>query len=67
MLKIHQLDKALPRPAKSPFSLPDPPGALAWLMKSTYDPEHRAEIRQRMSPPSRESVAEIARSTGVNA
>jgi len=35
-------------------------------MKPTYDPELRAEIRKRMSPPSRESVAEIARSTGVN-
>jgi transposase-like protein len=36
-------------------------------MQSPYDPELRAEIRQRMSPPNRESVAEIARSTGVNA
>ena len=35
-------------------------------MKPTYDPELQAEIRKRMSPPSRESVAEIARSTGVN-
>ena len=35
-------------------------------MKSPYDPELLAEIRQRMSPPNRESVAEIARSTGVN-
>jgi transposase-like protein len=35
-------------------------------MKSLYDPELLAEIRQRMSPPNRESVAEIARSTGVN-
>ena len=36
-------------------------------MPSPYDPELRAEIRQRMSPPNRESLAEIARSTGVNA
>jgi transposase-like protein len=36
-------------------------------MQSPYDPELRAEIRQRMNPPNRESVAEIARSTGVNA
>ena len=36
-------------------------------MQSPYDPELRAEIRQRMSLPNRESVAEIARSTGVNA
>jgi transposase len=36
-------------------------------MPSPYDPELRAEIRQRMSPPNRESVADIARSTGVNA
>jgi len=36
-------------------------------MQSPYDPELRAEIRQRMSPPNRESVAKIARSTGVNA
>ncbi len=35
-------------------------------MQSPYDPELRAEIRQRMNPPNRESVAEIARSTGVN-
>jgi hypothetical protein len=28
-------------------------------MQSPYDPELRAEIRERMSPPSRESVAEI--------
>ena len=36
-------------------------------MQSPYDPALRAEIRQRMSPPNRESVVEIARSTGVNA
>ena len=36
------------------------------MMQSPYDPALRAEIRQRMSPPNRESVAEIARSTGVN-
>ena len=35
-------------------------------MQSPYDPALRAEIRRRMSPPNRESVAEIARSTGVN-
>ena len=33
-------------------------------MQSPYDAELRAEIRQRMSPPNRESVAEIARTTG---
>lgn len=36
-------------------------------MQSPCDPELRAEIRERMSPPNRESVAEIDRSTGVNA
>jgi transposase len=36
-------------------------------MQSPSDPELRAEIRERMGPPNRESVAEIARSTGVNA
>jgi transposase-like protein len=36
-------------------------------MQSPYGPELRAEIRQQMSPPNREGMAEIARSTGVNA
>jgi len=36
-------------------------------MQSPYDPELRAEFRQQMSPPYRESLAEIARSKGVNA
>ncbi|CAK6690144.1 transposase [Synechococcus sp. CBW1107] len=34
-------------------------------MKPIYDQAVRAEIRKRMSPPNRESVAEIARSTGI--
>jgi transposase-like protein len=34
-------------------------------MKPIYDQAVRAEIRNRMSPPNRESVAEIARSTGI--
>ena len=34
-------------------------------MKPTYDQAMRTEIRQRMSPPNRESVAEIARATGI--
>ena len=34
-------------------------------MKPTYDQAVRAEIRKRMSPPNRETVAEIARSTGI--
>jgi transposase len=37
-------------------------------MPLPYEPKLRVEIRQRMmSPPNRESVADIARSTGVNA
>ena len=34
-------------------------------MKPIYDQAVRAEIRNRMSPPNRESVAQIARSTGI--
>ncbi|MBC1260797.1 helix-turn-helix domain-containing protein [Synechococcus sp. BSF8S] len=34
-------------------------------MKPIYDQAMRAEIRDRMSPPNRGSVAEIARSTGI--
>ena len=34
-------------------------------MKPPYDTSVRDAIRQRMSPPSRESVTEIARSTGI--
>ena len=34
-------------------------------MKPTYDQTVRDAIRKRMSPPNRESVAEIARSTGI--
>lgn len=34
-------------------------------MKPIYDQAVRAEIRKRMSPPNRESVAAIARSTGI--
>lgn len=34
-------------------------------MKPTYDTAVRDQVRQRMSPPNRESVAEIARSTGI--
>jgi transposase-like protein len=34
-------------------------------MKSTYDTAVRDQVRQRMSPPNRESVAEIARATGI--
>lgn len=36
-------------------------------MKPTYDTDVREQVRQRMSPPKRESVAEIARSTGITA
>jgi transposase-like protein len=36
-------------------------------MKPPYDSALRDQIRQRMSPPNRESVAEIARSTGIAA
>jgi len=36
-------------------------------MKPTYDAAVRDAIRKRMSPPNRESVAEIARSTGITA
>lgn len=34
-------------------------------MKTLYGPAVREQVRQRMSPPKRESVAEIARSTGI--
>ena len=34
-------------------------------MKPPYDAAVRAAIRKRMSPPNRESVAAIARSTGI--
>jgi transposase-like protein len=34
-------------------------------MKPPYDQELRETIRKRMSPPNRESVAEIARTTGI--
>ena len=34
-------------------------------MQPTYDAAVRDQVRQRMSPPNRESVAEIARSTGI--
>jgi transposase-like protein len=34
-------------------------------MKPIYDQAVRAEIRNRMSPPNRESVAQIARDTGI--
>ena len=34
-------------------------------MKPTYDTAVRDQVRQRMSPPNRESVAEIARATGI--
>jgi transposase-like protein len=34
-------------------------------MKRIYGPALREQVRQRMSPPNRESVAEIARSTGI--
>jgi len=34
-------------------------------MKPTYDTAVRDQVRQRMSPPSRETVAEISRSTGI--
>jgi transposase-like protein len=34
-------------------------------MKPTYDAAVRDAIRKRMSPPNRETVAEIARSTGI--
>lgn len=36
-------------------------------MKTTYDPALRYQIRERMSPPNRESVAEIARSKAIAA
>jgi transposase-like protein len=36
-------------------------------MKPTYDAAVRDAIRKRMSPPNRESVAEIAPSTGITA
>jgi len=34
-------------------------------MKTIYGPAVREQVLQRMSPPNRESVAEIARSTGI--
>jgi transposase len=34
-------------------------------MQPTYDTVVRDQVRQRMSPPNRESVAQIARDTGI--
>ena len=36
-------------------------------MQPTYDTAVRDQVRQRMSPPNRESVAQIARATGITA
>ena len=36
-------------------------------MQSPYDAAQREAVRLRMSPPNRESVAEIARDTGITA
>lgn len=35
------------------------------MTSKPYDDALRAQIRQRMSPPNRASVAEIARATGI--
>lgn len=35
------------------------------MTSNAYDDAVREQIRQRMSPPNRESVAEIARSSGM--
>ncbi|MEB3349940.1 MAG: transposase [Cyanobacteriota bacterium] len=35
------------------------------MTSKAYDDAVREQIRQRMSPPNREGVAEIARSTGI--
>ena len=35
-------------------------------MRPIYDAQFRAEIRKRMSPPSRETVTEILRATGIS-
>ena len=34
-------------------------------MRPIYDAKFRGEIRKRMSPPSRETVTEISRATGI--
>ena len=34
-------------------------------MRTIYDAKFRGEIRKRMSPPSRETVTEISRATGI--
>ena len=35
-------------------------------MRPIYDAKFRGEIRKRMSPPSRETVTEISRATGIS-
>jgi len=35
-------------------------------MRTIYDAQFRGEIRKRMSPPSRETVTEISRATGIS-
>ena len=35
-------------------------------MRTIYDAKFRGEIRKRMSPPSRETVTEISRATGIS-
>ena len=35
-------------------------------MRPIYDAQFRGEIRKRMSPPSRETVTEISRATGIS-
>ncbi len=53
------------RQERCPLGQTHPPGAKPTTMKPTYDTAVRDQVRQRMSPPNRESVAEIARSTGI--
>ena len=41
-------------------------GCNRWTVRPIYDAKFRGEIRKRMSPPSRETVTEISRATGIS-
>ena len=50
-----------------PLGLTRPPGPHSPTMQPPYDAALREAVRLRMSPPNRESVAEIARDTVITA
>ena len=54
-----------PRRESCPLGLTHPPGGLTDDHETDLGPAVREQILQRMSPPNRESVTEIARSTRI--